>query len=406
VSPSSGTRVLILVENLSVPFDRRVWQQARSLTAVGYDVTVVCPRGATYDLESEAEIDGVRIVRYALKPATGGPMGYLREYGTALWRSWRAIHCEQRARGRFAIVHACNPPDLLFLSALPVKLRGARLIFDHHDLSPELFESRFGRRGPVYQLLLWAERLTYATSDVAIATNESYRRIAIGRGRKPADEVFVVRSAPDPSRFAPTDPDPTLRRGKQHLACYLGVMGPQDGVDYALRAIAYYRRTLGRDDLRTVFIGSGDAEQAYRRLATALGLDDCVHFTGRVPDETLRAYLSTADVCLSPDPKNPLNDVSTMNKLMEYMAMGRPIVSFDLSEARVSAADAAVYAPANDVAAFAKLMADLLDAPERRAEMGRIARQRIGGSLSWAAAEQALHRAYARALGVAAVEIR
>lgn len=385
--------VLILVENLSVPFDRRVWQESRALTEAGYRVSVICPRGTKRDTEPHAEIEGVKIHRYPLRPATGGPLGYVREYGLAMWHTMRLARRVHRAQPVDA-VHACNPPDLLLLAALPLKLRGARMVFDHHDLVPELFESRFGGRGPLYRLSVLLERITFALADVVISTNESYREVAIRRGRKDPDRVHVVRSAPDLSRFTPTAPNPALRRGRRHLLCYLGVMGPQDGVDYALRAIAHLRDVMGRTDVHATFIGAGDAFDDLVRLSHDLGLDDIVEFTGRAPDAAVREYLSTADVCLAPDPKNPLNDVSTMNKIVEYMAMSRPLVSFDLREARVSAGDAALYARANDIEDFAALIARLLDDPDARARMGALGRRRVEASLSWRTSTANLLAAY------------
>ncbi|MGD9483902.1 glycosyltransferase family 4 protein [Streptomyces sp. TRM70308] len=387
-------RALILVENLSVPFDRRVWQECTTLRDAGWEVHVICPRGGRRDTEPEAVVDGVRIHRYPLRAATGGPAGYLREYGAALWHTFRLA----RKVGPVDVVHACNPPDLLFLPALWLKRRGARFVFDQHDLVPELYLSRFGRGEDLLHRAVCAlERLTYRAADVVLATNESYRDVAVRRGgRRPAD-VFVVRSAPDVDRFRPVPPEPRLKRGKPHLLCYLGVMGPQDGVDYALRALAKLRDELGRTDWHAVFVGAGDTFEAMVELSGRLGLSERVEFTGRVPDADLVRYLSTADVCLSPDPRNPLNDVSTMNKVLEYMVIGRPIVSFDLREARVSAGDAALYAPANDEAEFARLIAVLLDDPRRRARMGEIGRQRVGGPLSWRNSQASLLAAYAAA---------
>jgi glycosyltransferase involved in cell wall biosynthesis len=389
--------VLILVENLSVPFDRRVWQESRALVEAGHRVTVICPRGAKQDTEPEATIDGVRILRYPLKAATGGPAGYVREYALALFHTAR-LAVKVRLRDRVDVVQACNPPDLLFLVALLLKPFGAKFVFDHHDVVPELFLSRFpGRTTLLHQVAYLLERITFRLADGVISTNESYRRIAIERGGCAPDTVQVVRSAPDLDRFVQRKPDPGLRRGRRHLAAYIGVMGPQDGVDYALRALAALRAD-GRDDLTSIFMGSGDAYDDLVALRDELGLADCVEFPGRVSDEFLQTCLSTADVCISPDPRNPLNDVSTMNKVVEYMAMGKPLVSFDLIEARVSAGAAAVYAPANDETQFAKLLDELLDDPERRAEMGRTGRERVENELSWTTSRQNLVGFYERLL--------
>lgn len=391
-------RALIIVENLSVPFDRRVWQECTTLRDAGWEVNVICPQGTKRDTEPEAEIDGVRIYRYPLRAATGGPAGYLKEYGSALRHTLRLAR-RVRAAGKIDVVHACNPPDLFFPLAWRYKRRGARFVFDQHDLVPELYLSRFDRgKDLLYRAVCLLERLTYRAADVVIATNESYREVALRRGGKRPDQVFVVRSAPAVERFRQVPAEPELKRGKPYLLCYLGVMGPQDGVDYALRSLAALRDELGRTDWHAVFVGAGDTFDAMVELSDELGLSDQVEFTGRIPDADLVRYLSTADVCLSPDPLNPLNDVSTMNKIMEYMAMSRPIVSFELREARVSAGDAAVYAPANDVSEFAKLIAGLLDDPEQRGRMGRLGHERISGPLSWQNSSKALLAAYAAAV--------
>ncbi|MEV6905608.1 glycosyltransferase family 4 protein [Amycolatopsis sp. NPDC051071] len=387
-------KALILVENLSVPFDRRVWQECQTLSGDGWEVHVICPQGTKRDTEAEVTIDGVHILRYPLKAATGGPAGYVQEYGSALWHTLRLA----RKVGRVDVVHACNPPDMLFLVALYLKRQGAKFIFDQHDLCPELYLSRFNRGEDfLYRAVCALERRTYKTADVVIATNESYKDVAVKRGGKAPEDVFVVRSAPVVERFHQVPAEPELKKGKPHLLAYLGVMGPQDGVDYALRALASLRDEVGRTDWHAVFIGSGDAFDAMVALSKELKLDDQVEFTGRISDEDLVRYLSVADVCLSPDPLNPLNDVSTMNKIMEYMAMSRPIVSFELREARVSAGEAALYAPANDEPEFAKLIAQLLDSPEERAAMGELGRARVAGPLSWENSQKALLAAYAAA---------
>lgn len=400
MSAGRPTRILIIVENLSVPMDRRVWQEARALVTDGHDVHVICPQGERSDRETFVELEGVTIHRYPLRWATGGPAGYAREYGLALWHTvriaWR-LHGAQR----FDAVQICNPPDLLFLAALPLRLRGGcKIVFDHHDLVPELLESRFPNAPrPLARGVRLLEWLTFRSADHVLSTNETYAAVARSRGGKRADEVHVVRSAPDTARFPLSEPVASLRRGHDHLVCYLGVMGPQDGVDYAVRAIDHLVHDHGRDDVMAVFIGSGDHRDECERLAGELGLDEHVLFTGRIPDEELCQYLSTADVCLAPDPLNPLNDVSTMNKIMEYMALSRPIVSFDLKEARVSAGDAAVYATPNDENEFAHLIEELLDDPERRAEMGRIGHERVHGALAWDQSVEQLLEAYRTVVG-------
>jgi glycosyltransferase involved in cell wall biosynthesis len=391
--------ILILVENLSVPFDRRVWQESRALVSAGFRVTVICPAGANRDCEPEIVIEGVRILRYPLSAAIGAPFNYLREYTLALWHTLR-LAIKVRREGPVDVVHACNPPDLLFLIALVLRPGGARFVFDHHDLVPELFVSRFpGRRRVLHASTKWVERLSFAAADAVISTNESYRRVAIERGKMVADRVVVVRSAPDLTRFIRWPPDDSLRCGKRHLLAYLGVMGPQDGVDYALRALQRLREEIGRDDIYCIFMGAGDVYDEMVALSRQLGVDDIVHFPGRVSDEFVQRCLSTADLCLSPDPLNPLNDVSTMNKVVEYMAMGRPIVSFDLLEARVSAGDAAVYVPANDELAFAEAIDALLRDPERRQRMGELGRSRVEQELSWDVSRRRLVEFYRQLLG-------
>ena len=302
------------------------------------------------------------------------------------------------ARGRpFDVVQACNPPDFLLLPAWPLKRRGARLVFDHHDLVPELYLSRFGGRRDVLYLITRAlERLTFRLADVVIATNESYRRIALTRGRKRPEDVFVVRNGPDLARLRPTDPDPSLKRGRPHLLAYVGVIAPQDGVDHALRALAALHER--RDDWRAVFVGDGDALEDMRRLADELGLCEAVEFAGWQGDEGVRRVLSSADVCLSPEPRSPLNDASTMIKVAEYMAMGTPVVCYDLVESRATAGDAALYAEPDDVHAFAAAIAELLDDPDRRAAMGAAGRARVEQTLAWEHSERVLLEAYERAL--------
>jgi glycosyltransferase involved in cell wall biosynthesis len=306
-----------------------------------------------------------------------------------------------RRQSHVDVVHACNPPDLLVIVALLLRPFGARFVFDHHDLVPELFMSRFSGRRPILQTLTRAvERLTFAAADAVISTNESYMRVATERGKVPADRVVVVRSAPDLSRFVQRPPDDALRAGKRYLLAYLGVMGPQDGVDYALRALKQLRENVRRDDIHCIFMGGGDVYDDMISLSRELKVDDIVEFPGRVSDEFVQRCLSTADVCLSPDPLNPLNNVSTMNKVVEYMAMGRPIVSFDLVEAKVSAGGAAIYVPPNDELAFAKAIDVLLRDPDRRRTMGEIGRRRVEEELSWDISSRKLVAFYQELLNI------
>ncbi len=391
---ASRRRVLILVENLPVPFDRRVWLESRALTKAGWQVSVICPKGAPWTASHE-EIDGVHIYRYEPPPPTKGALSYLWEFfycwiATA-WLSLRVAF----ERG-FDVVHACNPPDTFFLLGAFYKLFGVRFLFDQHDLSPEVYVSRFGREGFWYHALLGLERLTYATADLVIATNESYRDTAIARGWIDPDDVIVVRSGPEQGRFVGLPPDPALKRGKPFLVAYLGVMAPQDGVDFLLRAGRILLERRGARDVAFTLIGSGDSYDDLVALTKELGLEDVVQFTGRIPDAEVEAILSTADVCVGPDPKNPLNDVSTMNKILEYMALGRPIVAFDLRETRHSAGDGALYARPNEEADLAARIDELLHDPARRAAMGAYNRERFARGLAWEYSQVRLIEAYER----------
>jgi len=379
--PRPVRRVLILVENLPVPFDRRVWMEALTLREAGYEVSVICPKGKGYEKEYE-EIHGIHIYRYSLPEEGRSAKSYLREYALALWHTWRLSWRVLRERG-FDVIHACNPPDLFFLVGLPFKLWGKRFLFDHHDLNPELYEAKFGRRDIFYRLLLLLERLTFMAADVVIATNESYREVALTRGRKRPDQVFVVRSGPRLHQFKPVSPNPMFKRGRRYLVGYVGVMGEQDGVDYLLRAVREIVHTHGRRDVHFVLIGSGPMFNDLQRMAGELAIKEFVEFTGRVPDNELLARLSTCDVCVNPDPLNPLNDKSTMNKILEYMALGKPIVQFDLLEGRRSAGEASLYATPNSPSDLARLILELLDDEPRRHSLGREGRRRIEEELAW-----------------------
>jgi glycosyltransferase involved in cell wall biosynthesis len=375
-------RVLIIVQNLPVPFDRRVWLECRALAKAGYEVAVVCPKGKgdpAYQV-----VDGVELYKYRPYAPGGSKVSFVAEYAYSfLVTGWHVLAA--RRKGRFTVLQACNPPDIFW--PIGIVLRAAdrtKFVFDHHDLCPELFQARFPD-GPAlpYRGLRWLEKKTHRTADHVIATNESYREIAITRsGKRPAD-VTVVRTGPDPDKLKRGPADPAQKRGRKYLAAYIGVMGPQDGVDIVVRAANIVIRELGRDDIAFTLIGKGDCFDELVALRDELGLADHVEFTGRAPDELVTRILSTADVGLSPDPKNPLNDLSTMNKTMEYMAFELPVVAFDLRETRVSAEEAAVYATPNDVREYAQAIVDLVDDDAKRGDMGKLGRARVEDELAW-----------------------
>jgi len=404
VAPSSGPsarptppRVLIVVQNLHVPFDRRVWLECLTLRAAGYGVTVICPRGP--ESKPHEVLEGVEVWTYPSYAPGDSSLNFVLEYAYSfLATAW--LVARTRRHGRLSVLQACNPPDIFWPLALILRrLDGTRFVFDHHDLCPELFESRFpdGRRLPHFGLLM-LERATFRTADRVVSTNRSYAEVARRRGRKKADDVTVVRTGPDAEKLRRGPARPDLRRGRRHLVAYLGVMGPQDGVDLALEAAGILINDMGRDDITFIFMGGGDSHAALLEQRRRLNLEDFVELPGRVPDAFVHEVLSTADVGLCPDPKSPLNDVSTMNKTMEFMAYELPIVAFDLRETRVSAAEAAVYVGGNDVAAYARAIASLLDDPQRRAEMGRVGRRRVEDELAWRHQSKAYLDVYAELL--------
>ena len=377
----SPRKVLILVENLPSPFDRRVWQEATALRDAGHIVSIICPTGRGCERKFEA-IDRIHIYRYNLPVEASGAAGYAVEYGVALvWTfvlAWRVL----LTRG-FDVIHACNPPDLFFLIGGFFKLLGKKFLFDHHDLNPELYEAKFGRRDFFHRLMLRLESWTFGIADVSIATNESYRRVAIERGRMSPERVFVVRSGPSLERMRVLPCDEQLKRGRRYLVGYVGVMGKQEGIEYLLRAVRHIVLDFKRVDVHFGLVGGGTSLEELKAYAVALGVADFVTFTGRVPDDEMLAMLSTADVCVNPDVANELNDRSTMNKIMEYMALGKPIVQFDLTEGRYSAQRASLYAKRNDAFDLAAKIVELLDNPARRAEMGEFGRRRVESELEW-----------------------
>lgn len=385
--PNDGTgrRVLIIVQNLPVPLDRRVWLECLALKANGYSVSVICPKGPGDP--ARQIIDGIAIYKYRPAPDAKGLAGFAVEFAYS-WLRTAALSIRVRRERGFDILQACNPPDTYWALARLWRWRGVRFVFDQHDLNPELFLSRFGSPQGIAQKvqlagLRWLERMTYRSADRVISTNESYRRLAIERGGRQPDHVTVVRSGPDTRSMRPVYPPADIRAGADHLLVYLGIMGPQDGVDTILTVADDLVHRRGRTGLRVALLGFGDCLDDLRRQCTELGLDDNVVFTGRADKAMIADYLSAADVGLCPDLKTPLNDVSTMNKTMEYMAYALPSVSFDLVETRVSGADTVTYVPSGDLGAFADAIEELLDDPERRADRGVAARARVARVLDW-----------------------
>jgi len=395
---TSARNILIIVQNLPVPFDRRVWQEATSLQRAGFGVAVVCPKKKMYT-KSYEQLEGVDIYRYPLLyEADKGVLGYFVEFVYCWLASlWEAVKAYWHRP--FQVIHACNPPDTFFALALLFSLFGVKFVFDHHDLCPEMYVAKGRRRtGLLYHGLVLLERLTLRSADRVIAVNESHRQIALTRGGVDETKVKIVRSGPRRAWAKIMAVDPELKRGRKYLVTYLGEMCEQDGVDHLLRAISHYVASYEQDTL-FAFIGGGPDQQRMKVMASEMGLGDRVHFTGRVPDELLWRYLATADVCVDPDPLTEWSNLSTMNKIIEYMAFGRPIVAFDLAEHRRSAGEAAVYVEPNDDMQLGVAIRDLLLDEELRQAMGRYGQHRFCTDLAWEKSEKELVALYSELLG-------
>lgn len=397
-------RVLILVENLSVPFDRRVWRQCQALQKAGYEVTVICPAGKKRDRAWREDIEGVSIYRYRAYEASRGVFSYIAEYSVALFfLTFLTLYVALR-RG-FDVIQICNPPDLLILIAAWYRVLGKKVIFDQHDLSPEIFAAHRPLTAPtgfLMHLLLFFERLTYSLSDTVMVVNESCRKIALERGRKRGSDVFVVRNGPASTELAAARPNPALKNGKTYLLCYVGIMNAQEGVDLLLRALQRLRYQHRRSDFRARLIGGGPVLDSMSAYAVELGLADVVTFTGVVPHHLVMEEIASADLCLCPDPKTPLSDRCTMAKVIEYMGIGKPFVSFDLQEVRLAAGEAGLYATANDEADFADKVNILLNDADARERMGAVGRKRVLESLTWEHSVKQLYAAYEHSLGFGA----
>jgi glycosyltransferase involved in cell wall biosynthesis len=388
-------RILIIVENLPVPFDRRVWKEATSLRTNGYEVTVLCPRGKGFSRNCE-ELEGVRIYRHPMPKEGNSSVGYLNEYGCALF--WQFLYAWWiYFRRGFDVIQGCNPPDDIFLVALPFRALGVKYIFDHHDANPELYLSKYGKKGIFYDIQLWLEKMTYRSSHILMVTNCSYRDLAISRGKKSPQDVFVVRNGPDATTFKAVAPKPELKYGKRYLVGYVGNMSVQEGLDILLDT-ALHIKNMGRHDIHFTCVGGGPGLAELANSVTKKGLQDTVNFTGRIPDEQLLDILSTADICVNPDKPCEMNDISTMIKIMEYMALGKPIVQFESKEGRFSAKEASLYARKEDpVADFANKIIWLLENPEERKKMGDFGRRRVERELAWEHSVGNLLAAYDRA---------
>ena len=402
VNSAAGKRVLMLLENSLYPHDPRVSAEATTLTAAGYQVTVISP---AYPGQRFHEVlNGVRVYRFPFRTSGRGLLSYLWEYGYSMAATF-VVSLIVFARHGFDVIHASNPPDLFVFIAAIYKLAGVRFVFDHHDLSPEMYEARFGSRArqSMYRLLVFFEKLSCRLADHVIATNESYKAIEMQRGRVPEERITIVRNGPNLDRVRPVAPDPELRKRGRTIIVYMGAMAAQDGVDYLLRAIWHLVHGLRRTDFFCVLIGPEDPSVGLEALISKLGLQEYVWRTGYIPHADLVRYLSTADICVDPDPSNPFNDRCTMTKMMMYMAVEKPIVAFDLPEHRFSAREAALYVKPNDELEFARGLVELMDDPERRKAMGRFGRQRVESALTWSHSVPFLLDAYKKVTANAAV---
>jgi glycosyltransferase involved in cell wall biosynthesis len=385
-------KILIIVENLPVPFDTRVWQEATTLVKEGYQVSVICPTGKGFmDLYEEKE--GVHIYRHHLPEEGKGFIGYLKEYYIALREEKKLAKRIFKERG-FDVIHGCNPPDNIFLVAKKFKRYGVQYIFDHHDICPELYVAKFGKKGILYWSQIFFERMTYKYAAMAFVTNESYKKIAIERNHMQPKDVFVLRSGPKTQRLQIRPAKPEIKRGKQYMVGYVGVIGKQEGMDYLLDAVEYIVNTRKRTDIFFGICGGGPYLDTIKKRSLQLGLSEYIEFTGRVSDEQLLEYLNTADICVNPDEYNEMNNRSTMNKVLEYMALAKPIVQFDLTEGRYSAKEASLYAKPNDAIDLGDKIIELLDHEEQRKKMGEIGYRRVQNELSWEHTSKALIAGY------------
>lgn len=396
--PASRGHVLLLVENCSVPHDRRVWNEASTLRRAGYAVSVISPKGDDLDTQNHERIDDIDIYRFSMPFGGKSKKDFILEYGWAMLATL-ALALRVWRKERFDVIHVANPPDFYFPFKWLFGPFGVRFIFDQHDLAAETYREKFdeteeGGGGLVYKVLQFCETRSYRAADAVIATNESYRDRAIAEHAVPSDRVVVVRNAPDPRVYKRRPARPELSVGYEHMVMFVGVMGYQDGVHVLVDAAHHVRHTLGRTDVLFSLIGTGDQFDDLQAQHARLELGDGVRFTGFISDDEMLDYLATADIGVAPDLFGPLNNVSTMTKTMDYMSMGMPTVSFDLKESRYTAGDSAVFVADNSAVALAEAIIELVDDPERRQRMGASGYERIIGPLSWQASEVALLSVY------------
>ena len=375
----AGKHIVMIVENLPLPFDRRVWQEANTLRENGAEVSIISPVMKGYTKRYEV-INDIHIYRHPLPYEASGAIGYLFEYSTALfWEFWLSLKIYSRKK--FHVIHGCNPPDLIFIVAIFYKLLGVKYVFDHHDINPELYIAKYNKKGIFYKFLLVVERLTFLTANYSIATNNSYREIAIERGKMPSDKVFVVRSGPKLDRLKLTEGNSKYKKGRNFLVGYVGVIGEQEGLDLLLESVKYISQK--RTDIQFAIVGGGTELSKIVDQTNAMGLSEFVDFYGRVDDEAMVDILNTADICVNPDRPTEMNNLSTMNKIMEYMALKKPIVQYDLKEGRFSALEASLYATNTSTQDFADKIMWLADHPEERSKMGEFGYNRVINELSW-----------------------
>lgn len=375
----NNRHVLFIVENLAVPFDRRVWQESTALKAAGFDVSVICPIMEGFTSPHEV-IEGIEIYRHPFPLEARGALGYLMEYGLALYWEYRLARKIYKKKP-FQVIHGGNPPDLIYLVAKRFRRKGVKYVFDHHDINPELYLAKFGRKNFFYRMLLYLERQSFKHASYSVATNESYREIAMKRGKMSPDRVRVVRNGPKLDRVKLQEPKPEFKKGRRFLVGYIGVIAEQEGIDLLLESARYICDR--RDDVHFAIIGGGQDLDILKKLSAKMGLESFVDFHGRVSDRLLFDILNTADVCVNPDTPSDMNNLSTMNKIMEYMALKKPIVQYDLKEGRFTAGEASLYADNESTIDFADKIMLLLDDENKRIEMGNLGRQRVLNDLSW-----------------------